>query len=76
MPYHRVVMTENNTRFSLGLFAVPKTGKIMKTIEVMANEEYPPCFKPFDYDEFIKFLSRGGQGKKKYAVTAYCGVLN
>lgn len=76
VPYHRVFIRENKTRFSLGLFALPKVGKLMKTMEEMVDEEHPLSFKSFDYDEFIKFLFRGGQGKEKYAVKAYCSVLN
>ncbi|KAI3525088.1 hypothetical protein L1887_03760 [Cichorium endivia] len=76
VPFHRVLMRQNKVRFSLGLFALPKTGNLLESMEEMVDKEHPLLYKPFDYDEFFKFLLVGDQGKEKYAVKAYCGVLN
>ncbi|KAI3803432.1 hypothetical protein L1987_31583 [Smallanthus sonchifolius] len=74
VPLHRVLMRENKIRFTLALFELPKSGKSLKAIEQMVDDEHPLLFKPFKYEEFIKFHISGGQGIDKYAVKAYCGV--
>ncbi|KAL8189302.1 hypothetical protein R6Q57_028868 [Mikania cordata] len=76
VPIHRVVMRENKARFTLALFELPKSGNSLKAIDEMVDDEHPLLFKPFDYEEFIKFHISGGQGIEKYAVKAYCGVSN
>ncbi|CAN1162464.1 Probable 2-oxoglutarate-dependent dioxygenase AOP1.2, partial [Linum perenne] len=54
-PFHRVVMTGNNARYSAGLFSVPRDGYIIKAPEEMVDdEEHPLLFKPFEYSEYLK----------------------
>ncbi|KAK1416816.1 hypothetical protein QVD17_25933 [Tagetes erecta] len=76
VPLHRVMMNKNKTRFTLALFELPKAGNDLKAIEKMVDDEHPLLFKPFDYEEFLKFYINGGQGIENYAVKAYCGVSN
>ncbi|CAH1439685.1 unnamed protein product [Lactuca virosa] len=73
-PYHRVMMTGNEARYSLGLFSVPKPGYITKIPDELVDEEHPLLFNPFDYDEFLKHLFTGKVGANEDALDAYCGV--
>lgn len=72
VPLHRVVMSGNETRFSVGLFTVPKPGYIIKAPEELVTEEHPLLFKPFVHSEFMKFL-RSSEGVKN-ALKVYSGV--
>ncbi|KAI3498018.1 hypothetical protein L1887_33709 [Cichorium endivia] len=73
-PHHRVMMTGNEARYSLGLFSVPKPGYITKVPDELVDEEHPLLFNPFDYDEFLKHLFTGKVGANEDALDAYCGV--
>ncbi|CAL1377843.1 unnamed protein product [Linum trigynum] len=72
--FHRVMMSGNEARYSLGLFSIPKAGYIIKAPEEVVDEEHPLVFKPFDHVEFLKFYySEAGQ-RAPSALHAYCGV--
>ncbi|KAL2952602.1 hypothetical protein AAZX31_19G120300 [Glycine max] len=71
-PAHRVMMSGNETRFSIGLFTVPKPGFIIKAPDELVTEEHPLLFKPFVQSEFMKFL-RSSESTKN-ALKVYCGV--
>ncbi|KAK7336498.1 hypothetical protein VNO77_17040 [Canavalia gladiata] len=71
-PIHRVMMTGNETRFSIGLFTVPKQGVIIEAPQELVTEDHPLLFKPFVQSEFMKFL-RASEGIKN-ALKVYCGV--
>ncbi|KAM7256317.1 hypothetical protein ACFE04_012058 [Oxalis oulophora] len=73
-PYHRVMMTGNEARYSVGLFSIPKAGYIVNAPEEMVDEDHPLLFKPFDHVEFLAFYyTKEGQSVPS-ALTAYCGV--
>ncbi|OWM82291.1 hypothetical protein CDL15_Pgr001865 [Punica granatum] len=60
-PYHRVMISGSEARYSVGLFSMPKAGYIIKAPDKMVDEEHPLLFEPFDYYELIKSLrQRGG----------------
>lgn len=72
-PFHRVMMSGNEARYSAGLFSTPKEGYIIKAPEELVDEEHPLLFKPFDYAEFLKYYhAREGVGAR--SVRTYCGV--
>lgn len=71
---HRVVMSGDKNRFSIGFFSVPKWGKILKAPEEMVDDEHPILFKPFDFGEFMKFFSRKENVNDKFGLEKYCGV--
>ncbi|KAJ9563695.1 hypothetical protein OSB04_008855 [Centaurea solstitialis] len=73
-PYHRVMMTGNEARYSLGLFSVPKPGYITKVPDELVTKEQPLLFNPFDYDEFLKHLFTGKIGANEDALDTYCGA--
>lgn len=54
-PFHRVMMSGNETRYSLGLFTLPKDGCIVKAPDELVDEEHPLLFKPFDFAEFLNY---------------------
>ncbi|KAG7614959.1 putative 2-oxoglutarate-dependent dioxygenase AOP1 [Arabidopsis thaliana] len=55
-PYHRVIMTGKKTRYSTGLFSIPKTGVIIDSPEELVDKEHPRIFKPFEYTDFLHFF--------------------
>ncbi|XWS19042.1 hypothetical protein CRYUN_Cryun32bG0097000 [Craigia yunnanensis] len=73
-PYHRVIMTVNETRYSTVLFAAPRGGYQVKTPEELVDEENPLLFKPFDYDEFMGFFTTERARGVISDLKAYCSV--
>ncbi|EOY26632.1 hypothetical protein QUC31_012130 [Theobroma cacao] len=73
-PFHRVMMKGNETRFSTGLFSIPKAGYTIKAPEELVDEQHPLLFKPFTYDEFLGFLYTEAGQTAECALTDYCGV--
>ncbi|XP_002517541.2 probable 2-oxoglutarate-dependent dioxygenase AOP1.2 [Ricinus communis] len=73
-PYHRVMMTGNEARYSCGLFSIPKAGYIVKAPEELIDEEHPLLFKPFDHVEFLGFYYTEAGQRAQSALKAYCGV--
>ncbi|XP_059664661.1 probable 2-oxoglutarate-dependent dioxygenase AOP1 [Cornus florida] len=74
-PVHRVVMTENETRYSVGLFSSPKEGHIVKVPDELVNEEHPLRFKPFEYMEYLKFFAtEKGQKSHECGIKVFCGI--
>ncbi|GKV04301.1 hypothetical protein SLEP1_g16473 [Rubroshorea leprosula] len=75
--YHRVMMTGDKARYSLGLFSVAKDGYLVKAPEEMVDEEHPLLYKPFDFAKFLEYLGnnrkQGGQ-KVELTLKAYCGA--
>lgn len=71
-PIHRVMMTGNETRLSIGLFTVPKPEIVIKAPDELVTEEYPLLFKPFVQSEFMKFFRTSEDVKN--ALKVYCGV--
>ncbi|MBA0622128.1 hypothetical protein Godav_007696 [Gossypium davidsonii] len=46
---HRVMLRRNEYRYSLGTFAVPVKGTIIKAAKEMVDEEHPRVFKDTDF---------------------------
>ncbi|CAL1392953.1 unnamed protein product [Linum trigynum] len=71
---HRVMMSGNEARYSLGLYSYPKDGSIIEVPEEMVDEEHPLLFKPFNYEEFLSFYyTEAGQAAPS-ALRAFCGM--
>ncbi|XP_027344908.1 probable 2-oxoglutarate-dependent dioxygenase AOP1 [Abrus precatorius] len=73
-PFHRVMMSGNDARYSAGLFSVPKSGYIIKAPEELVDEEHPLLFKPFDHVEFLKYYYTEKGQRDQSALRTYCGV--
>ncbi|XP_071715095.1 probable 2-oxoglutarate-dependent dioxygenase AOP1 [Rutidosis leptorrhynchoides] len=72
---HRVVMSRNEDRYSIGFFSYPKLDKIIKAPEELVDEEHPLLFNPYTYGEFIKFFHKEENVNDKFALEKYCGVI-
>ncbi|XP_022777148.1 probable 2-oxoglutarate-dependent dioxygenase AOP1 [Durio zibethinus] len=72
--YHRVMISGDKTRYSLGLFSFPKGGYIIKVPEELVDEAHPLLYKPFDYAEFLKFCCTEDGQKAHSSLKVYCGV--
>ncbi|KAL8544460.1 hypothetical protein ACS0TY_004857 [Phlomoides rotata] len=72
-PYHQVMMTGDEDRYSIGVFSSPKSGCIIKAPEEMVDVEHPLLFKPFNYNEFVTYyITHAGRGSD--TLKDYCGV--
>lgn len=74
VPFHRVVMNETMSRYSLGFFSVQKSSNLVKAFDEMVDKERPLLYNPFDYGEFLKFFYKEGGIQSKFALKTYCGV--
>lgn len=73
-PHHRVMMTGNETRYSAGLFSIPKEGYMIKAPEEFIDDEYPLLFKPFDHIKFMGFYYTEAGQRAQSALKTYCGI--
>lgn len=72
--HHRVMMSGSESRYSVGLFSIPKAGYIIKAPEELVDEEHPLLFKPFDHVKFLGFYYTEAGQKCESALKTYCGV--
>ncbi|XP_030519037.1 probable 2-oxoglutarate-dependent dioxygenase AOP1 [Rhodamnia argentea] len=72
--HHRVMMSGNKARYSVGLFTVPKCGYIIKAPDELVDEEHPVLFKPFDHGELLKFYYTEAGQRAESVLKTYCGV--
>ncbi|CAI0457700.1 unnamed protein product [Linum tenue] len=54
-PKHKVTLRHlhDKSRYSFGLFTIPKPGYVIKAPEELIDEEHPLRFKPFAYQEYF-----------------------
>ncbi|KAL8458119.1 hypothetical protein ACS0TY_035850 [Phlomoides rotata] len=72
---HRVMMSGDEARYSIGFFAIPKPGYTVKAPEKMVDEQHPLLFKPYDTYQFLNFLhSNGSRTSSSVDLKAYCGA--
>ncbi|KAJ4835320.1 hypothetical protein Tsubulata_842121 [Turnera subulata] len=73
-PYHRVLMTGKEARYSTGLFATFKAGCMIKPPEELVDDDHPLLYEPFDYGEFGTFRDREYPKGADISLKAYCGL--
>ncbi|XP_042055709.1 probable 2-oxoglutarate-dependent dioxygenase AOP1 [Salvia splendens] len=73
-PFHRVVVSGDETRYTIGLFTVAKEGCVIKTPEELVNEDHPLLYKPFDYYKFINFTTTDAGRASPDPLKEYCGA--
>ncbi|XP_015166126.1 probable 2-oxoglutarate-dependent dioxygenase AOP1.2 [Solanum tuberosum] len=74
-PLHRVTMAGENDRFSIQLFADPKTDCTIKAPKELVDEEHPLLFKPYDMLGYFEFFgTEAGREAGPNVLKAYCGV--
>ncbi|XP_068345532.1 probable 2-oxoglutarate-dependent dioxygenase AOP1.2 [Pyrus communis] len=71
-PNHRVIMSGNETRYSLAQFAF-SDGEI-HVPEELGNEECPLRYKSFDHPGLLRFFRSQDGYISNSAIKAYCGV--
>ncbi|KAJ0006753.1 hypothetical protein Pint_30005 [Pistacia integerrima] len=69
---HRVTMSVNKTRFSLGLFTFLKG--VTHVPDELIDEEHPLRYKPFSHREYHRLFKEHGKKKIQYSIEALCGV--
>ncbi|TKY73080.1 2-oxoglutarate-dependent dioxygenase AOP1.2 [Spatholobus suberectus] len=73
-PFHRMMMSGNEARYSIGLFSVPKGGSIIKAPKELVDEEHLLLFKPFDLVQFLNYYYTEKGQRDQFAMRTYCGV--
>ncbi|KAG6425985.1 hypothetical protein SASPL_110198 [Salvia splendens] len=71
-PFHRVVVSGDETRYTIGLVTVAKEGCVIKTPEELVNEDHPLLYKPFDYYKFINFTTTDAGRASPDPLKEYC----
>ncbi|CAB4272706.1 unnamed protein product [Prunus armeniaca] len=69
---HQVIMKENKTRYSLGLFSF--NSGILEVPEELTDDQHPLLYKPFDHFGFLRFDQTPEAKKSECPIKAYCGV--
>ncbi|KAJ8755850.1 hypothetical protein K2173_024395 [Erythroxylum novogranatense] len=69
--YHRVEMTENQTRYSAGIFTGFDHTFTVKAPEELVDEEHPLLFKPYVYIDLIKQIQTELSRGSRYCFDAY-----
>ncbi|KAL0680158.1 hypothetical protein Bca4012_008139 [Brassica carinata] len=71
---HRVMRTGTKTRFSAGLFSVPKKDHLIYAPDEIVDAEHPRLFKPFDFEAYFQFTTEGPGRRDLAALRTYCGL--
>ncbi|KAF6166984.1 hypothetical protein GIB67_030677 [Kingdonia uniflora] len=72
--HHRVIMTGKESRYSAGLFSIPKAGYMINAPEELVDEDHPLLFKPFDFFGLLMFARTEEGQRAKFLLETYCGV--
>ncbi|CAM8990542.1 unnamed protein product [Rhodiola kirilowii] len=70
-PEHRVIISSDKARYSLGVFSHNKG-----TIDIpkeLIGVGHPPRFKSFEHHGFLHFSAKAPGQKRDSSITAYCG---
>ncbi|CAL9218724.1 unnamed protein product [Arabidopsis halleri] len=71
---HRVMRLGTNTRYSAGLFSVPKTEELIYAPEKVVDVEHPRLFKPIDFEAYFQFTTEESGRRDSKALRTYCGL--
>ncbi|XP_020867734.1 probable 2-oxoglutarate-dependent dioxygenase AOP1.2 [Arabidopsis lyrata subsp. lyrata] len=71
---HRVMRMGTNTRYSAGLFSVPKTEELIYAPEKVVDVEHPRLFKPLDFEAYFQFTTEESGRRDSKALRTYCGL--
>ncbi|XP_031282289.1 probable 2-oxoglutarate-dependent dioxygenase AOP1 [Pistacia vera] len=70
--WHRVMMSGNKTRFSLGLFMFHKG--VLQVPDELIDEEHPLRYKPFNHLEYRESVREHAVNGIYHTIEAHCGV--
>ncbi|KAJ9692484.1 hypothetical protein PVL29_011512 [Vitis rotundifolia] len=71
-PKHRVIVKENEVRYTIGLFSF--TNGMIKIPEELVDDHHPLQFKSFDHIGLIHFLGTEEARNSASPLKAYCGL--
>ncbi|KAK3026119.1 hypothetical protein RJ639_040791 [Escallonia herrerae] len=71
-PHHRVIMTGEQTSYSMALFSF--VSKLIQAPEELVDKEHPLRYKPFDQVELLKYYHTEEGHQAENTVKAFCGV--
>ncbi|KAG6584273.1 putative 2-oxoglutarate-dependent dioxygenase AOP1.2, partial [Cucurbita argyrosperma subsp. sororia] len=71
---HRVTMSGNRERYSVGLFSF--NDGIVQIPKELVDDKHPQQFKAFDHQDYLRFYSTEKGQSSPSAIKAYCGVAN
>ncbi|KAL6334369.1 hypothetical protein AAG906_014770 [Vitis piasezkii] len=71
-PYHKVMMSGNEERYSLGLFQF--SSGMIQIPEELGDDEHPLQFKSFDHLGLLRFFHTEEGQKSKSLIKSYCGI--
>ncbi|KAM5569932.1 putative 2-oxoglutarate-dependent dioxygenase AOP1 [Rosa sericea] len=73
---HRVMMSGEKERYSLGQFVDPVEGTIIKAPKELVDEEHPRILEDFDYSKFSKFFysEEGKAVDTEMQIFAFAGI--
>ncbi|KAM0939007.1 putative oxoglutarate/iron-dependent dioxygenase, non-heme dioxygenase domain-containing protein [Dioscorea sansibarensis] len=72
-PVHRVAITSKETRYSVLFGLRPRDSALVQTPEELVDENHPLLFRPYYYNEYIKFKFSEEGKKAKNALKVFCG---
>ncbi|CAJ2654082.1 unnamed protein product [Trifolium pratense] len=73
-PFHRVMMSGNEAKYTILSCSIPNKGYIIKAPEELVDEEHPLLYKPFDHFEYIDHRTTGNAQTDKFHLRTFCGV--
>ncbi|XP_047956451.1 probable 2-oxoglutarate-dependent dioxygenase AOP1 [Salvia hispanica] len=73
-PYHRVLVSGDEARYSIGLFSNPKEGCVIEAPSELVDEDHPLLYKPFNHIKFMDFYYSDAGRTSPDALQEYCGV--
>ncbi|WJX75651.1 hypothetical protein P8452_59162 [Trifolium repens] len=73
-PFHRVMMSGYEAKYTIASTSIPNEGYIIKSPEELVDEEHPLLFKPFDYSEYIDYRITEKAQIDKFQLRSFCGV--
>ncbi|KAF3339638.1 putative 2-oxoglutarate-dependent dioxygenase AOP1.2-like protein [Carex littledalei] len=71
-PFHRILVGGEVTRYSSILFSVPSENDLVEAPEELVDENHPPLFIPFSYNEFTRFCASEKGAKADDMLEAFC----
>ncbi|KAB2617729.1 2-oxoglutarate-dependent dioxygenase AOP1 [Pyrus ussuriensis x Pyrus communis] len=70
--FHQVIMKQNKTRLSIGLFSW--LNGTVQVPEELIDDKHPLSYKPFDHFSYLHFSVTPEGKQSKCAIKTYCGV--
>ncbi|URE05485.1 2OG-Fe(II) oxygenase superfamily [Musa troglodytarum] len=73
-PMHGVTVGGKETRYSVLLFAMPKNERPIQAPVELVDDNQTPIFKPYYYDDYLRFCFSEEGMMQQCKLVAYCGT--